>query len=366
MKKTRAILLILLAALAVGATAAYYYGREWIEEALLHAAAERGLEAAFEVEAVGPGGITLARIDFGKTFPLAIDRVTVGYSLPDLLEGRLRDLSADEMIVRIGKREILARDARATFSPSPQGAWRGEWSVASVEMAGLPLELPALAGSGAFAVEDGGVEAEGTFASADRNVRAEFEVDYDTGKPEQSALTVKEAHLPWNEGALSTRNAVIPLSEGRQAAATVEAQAVSLGLLLHRLTDGRAQATGTVSGRVPLRIGGDGTFTVSGGRLTADAPGTISLQPGALPGGGDQIRIVTDVLADFHYRALAMTIDSDKDGKLSLLLSVEGSNPAVYEGRAVKLNVHLTGDVLSLLQQSIMPLNDPGQFLERE
>jgi len=37
----------------------------------------------------------------------------------------------------------------------------------------------------------------------------------------------------------------------------------------------------------------------------------------------------------------------------------------MFEGRPVKLKVHLTGDVLGFLRQNLTTLNDPGKLLKR-
>ena len=55
--------------------------------------------------------------------------------------------------------------------------------------------------------------------------------------------------------------------------------------------------------------------------------------------------------------------DSQED-KSKITLTLEGNNPEAFEGRPIKLNVNIGGDVLPLIQQSILPLNDVKQLLD--
>jgi hypothetical protein len=52
-------------------------------------------------------------------------------------------------------------------------------------------------------------------------------------------------------------------------------------------------------------------------------------------------------MKDFRYSLLTLETESDKDNHLTVLMTVEGNNPKVSEGRAVKGNVRLHGDVLT-------------------
>ena len=147
---------------------------------------------------------------------------------------------------------------------------------------------------------------------------------------------------------------------------TLHMQDASLSGLLQGATGGRATATGLVSGNVPLTLTGEGTLVVGQGHLTAYQGGVITLSPDAIPGDNAQVALVRDIMKSFHYSTLLVSVGSDKDKKLSILLSLGGNNPDVYNGQEVKLNVQLSGDLLDLLQQSILPLADPKQLLKDE
>ena len=190
--------------------------------------------------------------------------------------------------------------------------------------------------------------------------------DYTPDSLQASKATLAEAHARWGGGTLSARDAALSWAGDERLKANIEIDRVPLSGLMQMLTGGRADATGNVSGRLPLTVYADGTFSVQGSRLAATDAGTLTLAPDAIPGDNEQVGLVRDVLKNFHYRQLVMTMDSEKDKKLSMLLSLSGNNPDVYNGREIKLNVRLTGDLISLLQQSVFPMTDPKQLLKQD
>ena len=182
----------------------------------------------------------------------------------------------------------------------------------------------------------------------------------------QSQLSIKSASARWQGGTLSTQNASVSWKGDERLRATVSVRQLPLDALLKALTSGHASATGLVSGELPLVVYSDNSFSVRGASLNAASGGTIALSPDAIPGDNAQVELVTSVLGNFHYDQLSLSLESDKAKQLSMLLQLSGNNPDMYNGREVKLNVRLTGDVLSFLQQSVLPMGDPKQFLEQK
>ena len=99
------------------------------------------------------------------------------------------------------------------------------------------------------------------------------------------------------------------------------------------------------------------------GSLKAEGAGVLHLPPDIIPGGNEQVDVLRTLLSDFHYSALTLTLDEGKNGALSMLLSLSGNNPAVYDGRQVDLNVKLGGDVLDFVKQSLS-LEHPRRLME--
>ena len=46
------------------------------------------------------------------------------------------------------------------------------------------------------------------------------------------------------------------------------------------------------------------------------------------------------------------------------MMTLQGNNPKVYKGKPVKLNVHLTGDILDVVRQSMLTSN-PTKLLQQ-
>jgi len=242
--------------------------------------------------------------------------------------------------------------------------WDGLWQIKNITSKGEAAPMPAMEGKGSLVAQADHISLLGEVKSADNSYKANFSMEYTLNAPEKSLFTLADATMPWNSGILSVHDVKVPLSGNRATEVNLKVQHASINALMQMLTGKRASATGVVSGTVPVTIGADGSITFHEGSLKAEQPGTIIMAPDAIPGDNDQITVVREVLKNLHYTNLSIAVNSDKGNKLSVLLILEGNNPDVYEGRPVKLNVHLTGDMLSLMQQSVMPFMKPEQLLK--
>jgi len=135
--------------------------------------------------------------------------------------------------------------------------------------------------------------------------------------------------------------------------------------LLRQLTGEKASGTGEISGTLPVTIGADGSIVIANGALQAEKPGMIVLPPDVIPGDNENVALARDVMKNLHYNVLSVRVDNDKNDRISVLMNVEGNNPDVYGGKAVKLNVHLTGDVLDFIRQNVLALTNPEKLLEQ-
>lgn len=132
----------------------------------------------------------------------------------------------------------------------------------------------------------------------------------------------------------------------------LDLEGVELKQLIGLLAIKGVSAEGRVSGRLPIHISRERVF-VRDGRLETAGPGVLRLRSEAarqaLAGGGAQVDLVLEVLKDFHYTKLAITLDRLDDGRDVVRLSTEGHNPAVQNGRHVNLNVNLETNLDKLL-----------------
>ncbi len=250
----------------------------------------------------------------------------------------------------------------ATAQKDAPDLWDGTWNLSSLTFSEA---IPALQGTGTLSLNKTVAQMEGSLESSDQQYKAVFETGYDLANPDAATATLHSATLPFKEGRISTQNITIPLTGTKPIALTLTAQKISTDALLQSLTGKRVSATGTVSGTLPLIIDRGGGFTLGKGKLQADGAGLIQMPGDALPGDNEQIELVRDVLENLHYSLLSATVDSAGNDKITVKLSLEGSNPGVYDGRTIKLNVNLTGDVLDFIRQNVMLFNNPEKLLKQ-
>lgn len=242
--------------------------------------------------------------------------------------------------------------------------WKGTWALESLDL-GEALPIPVLKGGGTLTNVADSVTIDGSFASADKSYNASFSTLIDIKASEKNALTVKSAAFPFKQGIVSAKDTRIPFDRKNNIAINLDVKKVSLNDLMQKLTGQRVTATGTVSGRMPVILKPDGSYTLGKGTLKADSNGLIQMPPEAIPGDNEKTQLVREILENLHYSVFSAGVDtSGKDG-LVVRLSLEGNNPDVYNGRIVKLNVNLTGDVLDFIQQNAMLFTNPEKLLEQ-
>ncbi len=277
----------------------------------------------------------------------------------------LSHLSLKDIRMRKDALEISTASADVTGNPDETyRKWNGRWEVSDIHIQGTNFPVPVMQGAGTLQLQPDNVLFQGRVKNADEKYNAEFTLSYAVKSPEKSTLAITRAVMPWNGGKLSLHNTKLPLVRGQDSTFKVEVNQISVNVLIQLLTGSRASATGVVSGALPVTVTKDGAILLGEGNLQAENPGTISMQPDAIPGDNQQVALLRDVLKDFHYTTLTIHISGDKSDKLSVLMSLSGMNPQVYSGRQVKLNVHLSGDLVNLVQQNIAPFTNPEKFLK--
>lgn len=142
---------------------------------------------------------------------------------------------------------------------------------------------------------------------------------------------------------------------------------LDLAQMLEQIEYKGVQATGKLSGEIPVTIGTAGVV-VAGGSLRADAPGgTLRYFDGgaAAAAGNAQLDLVNQVLSNFQYHTLTSTIDYTVDGELQLGMQLQGHNPDLGSDQPINLNLNLTDDIPALLQ-SLRAARDIEQFLQEQ
>lgn len=175
-------------------------------------------------------------------------------------------------------------------------------------------------------------------------------------------IAIKTAHIPWGGGQIAVQPVTLPIAMDKPIPLAIDIKEVDLESLLGAVSDGKIQGSGKVSGTLPIIYHPDGHITLQEGGAQALSDGTISVPPSFLPGDNEQLTIARTTLENFHYTTLQIRVLSQGDAA-TIQLVLEGNNPDAMQGRPVKLTVNLSGDILPLIQQSVLPINDLKQLM---
>jgi len=243
--------------------------------------------------------------------------------------------------------------------------WSGSWTVSGIKGSMGDMVFSELSGKGTLSAWADRFVLKGSVESSDRLTGVTFQVSYFLSEPQKSEIVINKVFLPWNGGVVSSEDVIWSMGKPQAIKANVKLQNVSLDALLQQLTGKRASASGSISGSLPISFSESGSLLVHDGTLSASGPGTIRMSPEAIPGDNPHVSLVRDVLKNLAYTILVINVRNEPKQGVAIHLSVEGHNPDVYEGRPVRLNVRLGGDVLDFIQQSLPSLTDPRKFLEQ-
>jgi hypothetical protein len=275
------------------------------------------------------------------------------------------DMTIDATNLTAASSDISLGTVTVTATPDENRNWNGIWTAESIDF-GKALPVPVLQGNGALNYTGNAVTIEGQINSENKDYRTEFLLLLDIIAPDKNMLTIISANLPFKGGRVSTQNASIPFDRSQNIRINLNAQKVSLDELLQTLTGQRVTATGTVTGSIPVILHPDGSYTLGKGNLKADQKGLIKMSGDAIPGDNEQVQLVRQILENLHYTAFNASVDTTNEDGMVVKLSLEGNNPDVYDGRIVKLNVNLTGDLLDFIQQNATLITNPEKLLRQE
>ncbi|MBF0455286.1 MAG: YdbH domain-containing protein [Magnetococcales bacterium] len=102
---------------------------------------------------------------------------------------------------------------------------------------------------------------------------------------------------------------------------------------------------GQLSGQLPFSVQKKG-LVIQNGLLKTDGGGIIRLAGENIQDMAKQSGIpplVIRALKNYHYQTLSLRIDRDSEGETLVVLQAVGSNPELEGGRAVELNLNLSG-----------------------
>lgn len=243
--------------------------------------------------------------------------------------------------------------------------WQGEIITPSVKITGLKTELPEFLTKINFTLDAENLLAN-IIMNDDKNlIKTNMEVSLPTTNPASGNLNIKQIQFPWGGGIISSKSVNVQLDMKKLIEFDINLQNVDLSKTLGEASKGKIKGTGKISGVFPVIYNPDGTIILKDGMAEEINDGTISVSPDLLPGNNPQLELARTTLENFHYTKLKILVSSKGD-KSAINLALEGKNPDSPEERPVKFNINLTGDIMPLIQQSIIPFNDIMKLLKQE
>ncbi len=170
------------------------------------------------------------------------------------------------------------------------------------------------------------------------------------------AVQIEKAHWPFAGGSIVLSSGVIEPGTTTQDL-VLDVEAVDLGALISLLSLDGVSGSGLVSGRVPLSIR-DGDPIITGGRLTTEGPGALSyIGEGTGAIGEGQSALLFKALENFQYTGLTLSLDGNAQDRLNVKLSLQGANPALYDGYPFAININTEASFAELLRSATLGTN---------
>lgn len=130
---------------------------------------------------------------------------------------------------------------------------------------------------------------------------------------------------------------------------TVSLKVIDINALLQALKSEKLSLTGRFDFTLPLTISDQGQ-QITNGQFRALGEGTIKLKSDK----GQEANIAFQALENFHYQEFYGTLHYNLEGDYVVELHVLGSNPDLYDGFPIKLDLTLRGKLPKLLYSMIV------------
>jgi len=163
---------------------------------------------------------------------------------------------------------------------------------------------------------------------------------------EDGAVAVQDFDVGFAGGRMRTRGLVKP-GDALDADGMIYVQSVDLAQLFQLIGLEGLEGTGRITGKVPVRLRGE-NLTIGKGTLNAEGPGKLKYSGTALQqqlsNREDTVGTVAQVLSDFRYKKLSMELTKEPSGTGTIMLRMDGANPAVYDGHPFAFNIRIESD----------------------
>jgi hypothetical protein len=130
---------------------------------------------------------------------------------------------------------------------------------------------------------------------------------------------------------------------------TTYLKAIDINALLTELNSEKLKLTGRFDFTLPLTISDKGQ-QITNGKFKALGEGVVKLKSDK----GKEANIAFQALENFHYKEFSGSLNYNLDGDYVVELHVLGSNPDLYNGFPIKLDLTLRGQLPELLYSMIV------------
>lgn len=261
--------------------------------------------------------------------------------------------------------EITTGQAKLKAELHENKKWHGNLVIPSIRIDGLDSAVALLLMNIDFELEQEVFLAKLSLTDESGVIKAAMELSFPPASPSSGILNIKQVQFPWGGGVISLGVVNVPLDMKNPILFNVNLSNVDLSDTLGKVSSGKIKGTGKISGSFPIIYNQDGTITLKDGMAQEINAGTISVSPELLPGDNAQLELARATLENFHYTKLKIIVSSAGD-KSAINLALEGKNPDSASARPVNFNINLTGDIMPLIQQSVIPFNDITKLLKQE
>lgn len=170
-------------------------------------------------------------------------------------------------------------------------------------------------------------------------------------------------------GTVLAEDVVVPLSGEGEVAVTLDVTAVDAAGLAEVVDLEGLQATGSLSGQLPVVWDPRAGLSVRAARLATTGGGTLRYAPAtpppALQDAGPEVSLMLQAIRNLVYERLELEADGRPGEPFDIKLRVRGANPDLYDGHPVALNVTLTGRLDELFRSARRSLG-LGDALRRQ
>lgn len=160
----------------------------------------------------------------------------------------------------------------------------------------------------------------------------------------------------------------VPLDSESPVEMTLNVELVDAAALVTLIKLDGLAATGTLSGAIPLVWDPVKGLSVKQASLLADGDGGViryrpDETPAALQGSGEEVSLMLEALKNLDYQRFSISADGRPGDTFQVKLNINGSNPDLYDGHPVDLNVTLSGKLDELFRdvQRVLGITDEVQ-----